>query len=266
MASTDSFVGMMNRWDETWHRLREWTNGQGPSERLAAQILIAEGYEDVDPTHPLGGPDGGKDARVMRHGDPWIMAVYFPRGQRSFRELEKKLLADHQGVAANDACGMAFVTNQEITDAERMALERSVGTPVQILHLERITAVLDQPRMAGVREQFLGISSVPPAATAEERTLRDILDASPPTPGARDHWMIYDGMLLLRVVAMPAPAGLRHPAARDPRSALAAASELAGETSAAWPKQAYLLARRLSDGWDPIAAHQWGAGRTFQGP
>jgi hypothetical protein len=27
-------------WDETWHRLREWTAGQGPSERLAALLLV----------------------------------------------------------------------------------------------------------------------------------------------------------------------------------------------------------------------------------
>jgi hypothetical protein len=28
----------MIRVDETWHRLREWTAGQAPSERLAAQL------------------------------------------------------------------------------------------------------------------------------------------------------------------------------------------------------------------------------------
>ena len=49
------------RQDETWHRLREWTSGQTPSERLAAQLLVASDYKDVDPSHPLGGPDGGRD-------------------------------------------------------------------------------------------------------------------------------------------------------------------------------------------------------------
>jgi hypothetical protein len=39
--------------------LREWKNGQAPSERLAVQILLFNGYEDVDPGHPLGGQDGG---------------------------------------------------------------------------------------------------------------------------------------------------------------------------------------------------------------
>jgi hypothetical protein len=49
------------RYDETWHRLREWTKGPSVSERLAAQILLHEGFVDLDPSHPLGGRDGGKD-------------------------------------------------------------------------------------------------------------------------------------------------------------------------------------------------------------
>jgi hypothetical protein len=59
---------MGDRYDETWHRLREWTNGQAPSERLAAQILINQGFSDVDPSHPLGGKDGGKDAIAKKDG------------------------------------------------------------------------------------------------------------------------------------------------------------------------------------------------------
>ena len=37
------------RQDETWHRLREWTYRQTPSERLAAHVLLAEGYTGLDP-------------------------------------------------------------------------------------------------------------------------------------------------------------------------------------------------------------------------
>lgn len=73
---------MTTRWDETWHRLREWTDGPGKSERLAAQILLEEGYESLDPSHPLGGPDGAKDAVCVKSGKKFIMAVYFPRGQQ----------------------------------------------------------------------------------------------------------------------------------------------------------------------------------------
>lgn len=144
------------RWDETWHRLREWTNGQAPSERLAAQILLSEGYRDLDPSHPLGGPDGGMDASCTKDGESWIMAVYFPRGQQTFTTIKRKFLDDLDGVAKNGAAGFAFVTNQELSKAERAELRRcAVPVPVDLYHLERITAILDKPDMASVRQQFL---------------------------------------------------------------------------------------------------------------
>jgi hypothetical protein len=88
---------LTNRWDETWHRLRDWTNGQAPSERLAAQILLHEGYKGLDPSHPLGGKDGKKDAVCQKDGQQWLMAVYFPRGQQSFKVIKKKFLDDLRG-------------------------------------------------------------------------------------------------------------------------------------------------------------------------
>ena len=262
-GSTGTVIDKMDRWDETWHRLREWTNGQGPSERLAAQVLRAEGYADMDPSHPLGGRDAGKDALVSKCGERWIMAVYFPRGKQLFGETKKKFLADHQGVVANEAAGMAFVTNQELSLSERAELRKSVNTPAEIFHLERVTATLDRPEMHGVREQFLRIPAVEPAPVAESLTLREILDSAAPTPGAPDHWRIFDGMLLLRVVAVPVPAGLRHPNAADPRTALEEASRQAAAVATDWPDWVSLLARRLGEDWKSVAPHHWGAGRTF---
>lgn len=149
---------MTSRWDETWHRLRGWTNGQGPSERLAAQILISEDFTDLDPSHPLGGPDSGKDAVARKDDQRWLMAVYFPRGQQGFQNIKEKFLGDLTGVAANNAHAMAFVTNQELTLGQRETLKAAAeSVPIEIYHLERITAILDTPPMAGVRKQFLGI-------------------------------------------------------------------------------------------------------------
>ena len=87
------------------------------------------------------------------------MAVYFPRGQQTFTEIKDKFVSDFDGVATNDADAFVFVTNQELRRAERKALAAAVSGPVMILHLERVLAVLDQPRMHGVREQFLGIAA-----------------------------------------------------------------------------------------------------------
>jgi hypothetical protein len=253
---------MSNRWDETWHRLREWTNGQGPAERLSAQVLYAEGYTDVDPIHPLGGPDGAKDAKALKDGQHWIMAAYFPRGQQTINEIKKKFLSDYQGVAANNAYGMAFVTNQELTDGERTNLESAVGGPVEIFHLERVTAVLDRPAMHPVRAQFLNIDMPSTGPAVAPPTTKDILDAAPVPPGAPDHRSLYKGVLLLRVVALPVPRIDRYPHARDPRANLDAATDDAAAAVASWPADVSLLTQRLREGWDADGVHQWGAGRT----
>jgi hypothetical protein len=152
---------MINRWDETWHRLREWTNGQSPSERLAAQILLHEGYENLDPSHPLGGKDDKKDAVCTKDGQQWIMAVYFPRGQKDFNDIKNKFLSDLEGVKANNADALAFITNQELRIAERKKLHESAeNIDVELFHLERITTILDKPEMYYVRKQFLGIDFI----------------------------------------------------------------------------------------------------------
>lgn len=149
---------MTQRHDETWHRLLEWTNGQAQSERLAAQIVLDAGYTDLEPSHPLGGKDGAKDAVCFKGGRKYVMAVYFPRGHKKIRDIKNKFMSDLAGVSTNKASGMVFVTNQELRDAERDKLRQAAGpTEVVLFHLETLVAVLDQPRMAGVRHQFLAI-------------------------------------------------------------------------------------------------------------
>jgi hypothetical protein len=163
----------MSRFDETWHRLLQWTAGQTPSERLAAQIVLEGGFGNVDPIHPLGGKDGGKDASLEKDGKRWIMAVYFPRGQHSFADIEAKFRGDFAGVEANEAAGMVFVTNQELRQAERRSLATSVLGPTEIFHLERVVTILDRPQMASLRKQYLDIDfartpGLEPSARLEE--------------------------------------------------------------------------------------------------
>lgn len=154
----------VTRTDETWHRLREWTTGQPSSERLAALVLDAEGYESIDPSHPLGGPDGGADALVKNDGKEWIMAVYFPRGQQKIADITSKLSADIASAKKKEEGldGLVFVTNQELRLAERRDLSLlGAGIEIDLIHLERMATILDRPRMAQVREQFLDIKAGP---------------------------------------------------------------------------------------------------------
>lgn len=148
----------MNRWDETWHRLLEWTSGQAPSERLSAQVLAVDGFSSIVPSHPLGGKDGGRDATCKRGDEEWVMAVYFPRGPQSFPDIRKKFLDDVASARSFGASRVAFVTNQELRLAERKNLkDLSQLASCELYELERITAILDRPDMGRVRQQFLGI-------------------------------------------------------------------------------------------------------------
>ena|SRR5829696_3607058 len=124
------------RYDETWHRLREWTKGQAPSERMAAQILLHEGFSGLDPSHPLGGKDGGKDALAVHNGLRFAMAAYFPRGQQSLTAITAKFRDDLAGARRNSAGGIAFVTNQELTLSEREGLRAEAElTALELYHL-----------------------------------------------------------------------------------------------------------------------------------
>jgi hypothetical protein len=123
---------------------------------------LAAGFEDVDPSHPLGGRDGGKDVTCLRDGVRHIGAFYFPRGQQSFNDIESKFASDLEAAKERNAAdGFVFVTNQELRLRERELLMDRWPEHVTLLHLERIAALLDQPALAGVRKQFLSIDDEP---------------------------------------------------------------------------------------------------------
>jgi len=144
---------------ETWNRLLKWDKGQAPSERLAAQIIIFEGFKDVDPSHPLGGRDDLKDILCEREGKKFIVAAYFPRDQQQFAVIKNKLLNDVSGISKNNADGIVFITNQELRLSERDELKDLIteDKEVVIYHLERITSILNSPVNYGIRLEFLDI-------------------------------------------------------------------------------------------------------------
>ena len=143
---------------ESWHRLREWDKGQSESERLAARLLPSDGYEGINPSHPLGGPDGGEDIRCKKEGKECIVAVYFPRGQKAFREIIEKYKVDLHKAITQQVSVFVFFTNQELSLGERHELENlSHSLSSDIYHLERIASALDAPKSYGLRLEFLSI-------------------------------------------------------------------------------------------------------------
>lgn len=140
--------------------LIHWRKGDIASERLAAHILKLEGYTSIDPIHPLGGQDGLKDIICMRDGKKWIGAAHFPAEKVTISKIQKKFLADLKGVNKNNANGIAFVTNQRLTETQRKELIKSANqsnTEAEIFHLEKILGILDSPTGYGIRLQFLDI-------------------------------------------------------------------------------------------------------------
>lgn len=147
-----------HRPDETYHRLLFWTYGQPLSERLAGHLLFADGYQSIDPSHPLGGPDQGADAVCVKDGQKWVMASYFPYGQHPFAEIKAKLESDIDAAQHREPCGVAFVTNQKLTNGQKDKLRVAGGSiAVDVFHLERNVHLLDGPGMSQIREQYIYI-------------------------------------------------------------------------------------------------------------
>jgi hypothetical protein len=83
------------------------------------------------------------------------------------------------------------------------------------------------PRLGAIHPKTRSAAAPAPAdalgsatAAPSRRDAAAILELGSPTPGAPDHWVLCEGMLLLRLVLAPVPGGVRHPAAADPRDEL----------------------------------------------
>lgn len=144
---------------ETWNRLIEWDKGQTSSERLSSSILSYEKYESIDPSHPLGGRDGLKDFICKKNDMKFIVSCYFPRSKQNFSTIKNKLKSDSIGISNNNANGIIFITNQELTLSERDQLINEINEKyiVEIYHLERITNILNTTENYGIRLEFLDI-------------------------------------------------------------------------------------------------------------
>jgi|SRR5450432_237566 len=141
----------------TYQIIINWDKGQPFSERMVAKLMDIEGYGEIDPQSPMGGPDGTKDILCYRGGRKYIIGCYFPNGQKEFKEIQDKFNDDIKGVAKNEAQGFVFVTNQKITPGERITLCQGHNHETIIYHGERVCGILDSPKGYGVRLEYLGI-------------------------------------------------------------------------------------------------------------
>jgi len=140
----------------TYQVLVHWDKGQAFAERMAAKLLALEGYSEIDPQCPMGGPDGTKDILCTKDGKSFVVGCYFSSGQKDLKAITDKFSDDYKGLAKNKADGFIFVTNQKITPGERVDLI-SKHPSSEVFHGERVCGALDSPKGYGVRLEYLGI-------------------------------------------------------------------------------------------------------------
>jgi fido (protein-threonine AMPylation protein) len=135
--------------------LRDWRGGQTNAERLCAGVLAINGFVDIDPQAPLGGPDDKKDILARRDARRYVAAVFFPPTPQTFGAVRKKFTEDRAGVARHGADGFVFFVNQSLTLTQRERLQQ-LGAPIdELYHLERLRLALDSPQGYGLRLEFL---------------------------------------------------------------------------------------------------------------
>lgn len=122
---------------------------------MTAKLLGLEGYSEIDPQCPMGGPDGTKDILCEKNDKKFVVGCYFPSGQKNLQAITDKFSDDFLGVAKNKADGFIFVTNQKITPSERVGLISKFPSS-EIFHGERVCGALDSPKGYGIRLEYLG--------------------------------------------------------------------------------------------------------------
>ncbi len=139
--------------------LTHWEKGSTDAERLCADLLRTDGF-DVDPQHPLGGPDGGKDILCTKDDNTFVAAAHFTRQAVSFSATKRKFKSDLAASLKHDRSGFIFLTNQKLAIGERSALEKlaaSSGKRCLIYHRERLRVMLDTAAGYGIRLAHLGV-------------------------------------------------------------------------------------------------------------
>ena len=127
--------------NNTYQIIINWDKGTAFAERMSAKIINVDGYQEIDPQCPTGGPDGTKDFICYRNDKKYVVGCYYPNGQKEFKDIQDKFVDDEKGVPKNSAQGFIFVTNQKITPGERITLCQGRSYEIQIYHGERVCGI-----------------------------------------------------------------------------------------------------------------------------
>ena len=149
---------------QTRRALEDFDN-QHEFERMAADVLNALGYSNVEPMAPRGGSDGGRDIK-FRKGDTYGVALVTL--DKKIRDKFKRDLLKQGGAEGVIAlfCNVDVSPSQKL-DFAREAIAR--GYRLEVFDLERLRSLLDIS-LKEVRRQYLGIDDEVAARIRSETT------------------------------------------------------------------------------------------------
>jgi hypothetical protein len=133
-------------------RSQQEFDNQHEFERLAADVLNALGFADVEPIAPRGGGDGGKDIK-FRDGE--LAGVAFVTLNKAIRE---KFASDLAKLQAGEGM-IALFCNVDVTPKIRLEFAQDAlikGYVVDIYDLERLRSLFDST-LTEQRRRYLGI-------------------------------------------------------------------------------------------------------------
>ena len=148
----------------TRRSLQDFDN-QHEFERLAADVLNALGFRDVEPIAPRGGADGGKDIKFRDGELEGIAFVTLDKG------IQGKFALDLGKLAAGEG-KIALFCNVDVTPKTRLQFAKDAlakGFVVDIYDLERLRSLFDST-LTELRRRYLGIDDSAAAALRSQIT------------------------------------------------------------------------------------------------
>jgi hypothetical protein len=133
-------------------RALEAFDNQHEFERMAADVLNALGYSDVEPMAPGGGADGGRDIKFREGDTPGIAFVTL---EKKIREKFKQDLSKQRDAEAV----IALFCNVNATPSMKLAFAKDAiakGYRLLVFDLERLRSLLDSS-LKEIRRRYLHI-------------------------------------------------------------------------------------------------------------
>lgn len=139
-------------------------------ERLCHAVLaLDKRFTEVNPRHPRGGPDGGRDIEAVSRQEQRVFGAVGFVNQANDSDEQKKIIRKKFGDDLKSALAAApkpevfvFLTNVNLTIGEKDELVSKAKAKrlvhAEILDRERIRIALDSPDGFAARFQYLGIS------------------------------------------------------------------------------------------------------------